>query len=69
MTHSKLWTSFVFNRFHQPAKCCGGFMAGRRPQTLLQAGLFTKLGGVMSEVIDSGSSLSNKQLHLIVKMG
>lgn len=36
---------------------------------LLQAGLFTKWGGVTSEVIDGGSSLSNKQLNLILKMG
>lgn len=66
--------SFVFNGFHQPANCRGGFAPGCRPSSgpkPLTAGLFTKLGGVMSEVIDCGSGLclSNKQLNLILKMG
>lgn len=68
MTHSKLWTRrlYLTDFTNLPTVEVVLQQDAFPPQApnLLLAGLFTKLGGVMSEVIDCGAglclSLSNK---------
>lgn len=61
MTHSKLWTRRLhltdFPNLPRVAVVLQQDVVPPQAPNLLQAGLFTKLGGVMSEVIDCGAGL------------